>query len=524
MGGALDPQTVWRFYSEGVEYKLQIGLYSDAARNERFFAGDQWAGINAPDLPKPVVNFIKRACQQRVAEVRGNQVKVVFTPVDMPAGIRSGASDTDTELLNALYEIAWDNMHMDAHNLDGLLGACVSGDYLLYSYWDCEIMPGRTFKGGIRAQCVDNTNYYPGDPYLCDVQSQPYILFARRERLSDVSTQIKRYHGSGTALPDRDTLYQSGDMSRLELEGPENAKCLTLTYLYRDLKSGHIMAQKTARDTVIRPLWDTRLTRYPVAMMNWETRRNCCHGRAEVTGLIPVQRYINQMYAMAMLFTMQSSCPKAVFNQGMVSAWSNAIGTAIPVNGDINAAVKYLEPPALPQDIYSLPERLMRTTLEMVGVTDLALGKADTQNATALSIARQASLLPVESVRTRFYAMMEDFAKNWLDMLFAYHTVPGRMVSANGKTIEFDSGRLKKRLWNVRVNAGPSSAISEAGAVSALKGLFNAGMINARQFIERLPDGYIPMREKLLSELGSQGTATGKAGAVNDMETGNTEN
>jgi len=35
----------WHEYEQGVDYKTRIGLYRTVDLNERFYAGDQWAGI-----------------------------------------------------------------------------------------------------------------------------------------------------------------------------------------------------------------------------------------------------------------------------------------------------------------------------------------------------------------------------------------------------------------------------------------------------------------------------------------------
>ncbi|MEG6572637.1 hypothetical protein V6C21_09040 [[Clostridium] cellulosi] len=513
MQKSISPQYIWRHYKAGVEFKNSIGLYDTVDKNERFFAGDQWAGVNAPDLPKPVINFIKRACQQRVAEVNSNPVAVEFDEIEFPNDVAlpepmsQPMSGTDRETLNALFDADWNRLKMDAVNLDGLLNAAVTGDYILYNYWDPAAETGQVASGRIGVQLLDNVNVYPGNPNERDVQAQPDFIIARRELVEDVKRQAAAAGCSKEEIslitPDDDTELMGGDIGKRELRSDEDAKCLTLLYLFK-ADNGHVMAQKTTRNAVVRPLWDTRLTRYPLAVMNWEVRKNCFFGRAEVTGLIPVQRYINQMYAMTMLFTMQSACPKAVFNQSMVKAWSNAVGTAIPVNGDIEQALKYLDPPQLPNDVYKLPEQLMDTTLRLLGVTDIELGNINPTNTSAIVMAKEASSMPVQSIKKRFYSMIEDFARNWLDMVMAYFTVP-RWMKIKGKDGErnviFDASTLRNKLWSVKIDVGAANAWSEINSVDTLNKLFEAGAIDAKQYIERLPDGYLPMREKLLEEL-----------------------
>lgn len=482
-----------------MEYKTSLDLYQTVSKNERYFAGDQWNGVHAPDLPKPVINFIKRACQQKIAEVKENPTAVCFSPA-AGTGKTGNTGDAASGLLNALFAADWERLKMDYVNLEGLYDACISGDYILYDYWDPGIRTAGPVGGGVCVETVDNVNFYPDNPNERDIQKQPGILLARREPLENVRREAAFYGMPQSLIEgDRETLYQSGDMAGQELGGSGNEKCVTLLYLHRDPATGRVTAMKCARGGMVRAPWDTRLTRYPLAMMNWERRKNCCFGRAEVTGLIPVQRYINQMYAMAMLCTMQSACPKPVFNQGMVKAWSNAVGAAIPVNGDIDTAVKYLEPPALSADAYNLPERLMRTTLEMAGVTNVSLGNVDPNNYSAMLVAQQTTSAPMENVKSRFYSMTEDFALNWLDMRAAF-----------GDFTKGGLAGLEKDLWKVKIDVGASTVWSEAAAVQTLAGLYKAGAINARQYIERMPDGTVPMREKLLREMDSTANENGK--------------
>lgn len=286
--------------------------------------------------------------------------------------------------------------------------------------------------------------------------------------------------------------------------GFSDDECITLLQLSREEATGHIFAQKSTKKAMIRPRWDTGLTRYPLAMMNWERVKGSCHGRAEVTGLIPVQRYINQMYAMAMLYTMQSAFPKPVYHQGMVKAWSNTVGSAIPVNGDINSAVKYLSPPDLPREVLGLPETLMKTTLQLVGVSDIMLGSVNPTNMSALELARQASSVPIGSIQQRLYTMLEDFARNWLELFMACSSLP-RSVSmktdSGHRSTLLDPARLRGRLWSVKIEAGPATLWSELTSMQTLEALYKSGGITAAQYIERLPEGSLPQRQKLLMEM-----------------------
>lgn len=50
---------IWKEYERGISYNTGINLYDNVERNNNFFNDKQWEGVNAPDLDKPVFNFLK---------------------------------------------------------------------------------------------------------------------------------------------------------------------------------------------------------------------------------------------------------------------------------------------------------------------------------------------------------------------------------------------------------------------------------------------------------------------------------
>ena len=51
------PDEIWEEYEKGKSYNNSIDLYDVVEKNENFFIGNQWEGLIAPDLDKPVLNF-----------------------------------------------------------------------------------------------------------------------------------------------------------------------------------------------------------------------------------------------------------------------------------------------------------------------------------------------------------------------------------------------------------------------------------------------------------------------------------
>ena len=68
---------------------------------------------------------------------------------------------------------------------------------------------------------------------------------------------------------------------------------------------------------------------------------------------------------------------------------------------------------------------------------------------------------------------------------------------------------------------GASSYYSEIAAIQTLDNLLTGGHISALQYLERIPDGYIPARRALINEMkaGKEngGAGAGAAGAASEI-------
>ena len=64
----------WELYEAGIEYNQQVygadrNFYDVLDTNIAFASGDQWRGVQADGLPKPVFNIIKRVKQFKIASL-----------------------------------------------------------------------------------------------------------------------------------------------------------------------------------------------------------------------------------------------------------------------------------------------------------------------------------------------------------------------------------------------------------------------------------------------------------------------
>ena len=56
----MTPEKAYRRYDRGVQVNTQLNLYDTVQKNESFFIGKQWEGVESNGLPTPVFNFLKR--------------------------------------------------------------------------------------------------------------------------------------------------------------------------------------------------------------------------------------------------------------------------------------------------------------------------------------------------------------------------------------------------------------------------------------------------------------------------------
>ena len=70
------PSEIWTEYQRGITYNTGIGLYDNVERNNNFYNDKQWEGVNAPDLDKPVFNFLKTVVNYYIAMLISDDIAV----------------------------------------------------------------------------------------------------------------------------------------------------------------------------------------------------------------------------------------------------------------------------------------------------------------------------------------------------------------------------------------------------------------------------------------------------------------
>ena len=183
-----EPQEIWAEYEKAVSYNQEINLYETVRQNEDFFIGNQWKGVNAPDLDKPVINILKRVVSYFIATI-------VSDDVAAQVSLFSGTADEKTDIALKIISSSLDEIKelakLNSKNRDAIRNAAVDGDACMYFYFDAGEQLGDMAMGRIEAEEIDNTNVLFGNPQLCDVQKQPYIMLVMRKTVESVKEEAK---------------------------------------------------------------------------------------------------------------------------------------------------------------------------------------------------------------------------------------------------------------------------------------------------------------------------------------------
>ncbi len=490
--------TAWEQYEKGKEHKRRIGLYETVRKNERFYRGEQWQYGEGHDLPKPVFNIVQRVINYLICSVASANISLSFTDENLPFaqnGKHAELIQRGVEVLTQNTAYRWKKSGMDRRVMQLLTDAAITGDGVIYCYWDSSLRSPQRFEGDIVTELIDNVNIFPADVNRADIQSQDYIILAGR---APVSQLVREARESGISeediariLPDEEYLSQSGDMAKYELEGKTEEKTTYIIKFWRE--DGRVVFEKSTRDCLIRRgRTDCRL--YPIAYMNWTPAKNSFHGVSPITALIPNQKFINRAYAMVMKHMQDTAFSKIIYDKSKIPEWSNEVGEAIAAYGGGNIAdsVSVVGVGDMQSGYMELIESAVNLTKELMGATESALGNIEATNTSAILALQESSRIPLAQIRSSYYRCIEELANIWADMMCAYYPSE-RLIPCytkdgiKAKNVEFSV--LKNDILCAELEVTEVSRFSSASLQSILDKLLDGGHLGVTEYVKRLPSG-----------------------------------
>ena len=112
-------------------------------------------------------------------------------------------------------------------------------------------------------------------------------------------------------------------------------------------------------------------------------------------------------------------------------------------------------------------------------------------------------MMPMQTVQNRFYAFVEDTARVWAEFWVSRYGRRSLKIEERGGTwyLPFDGRHYRDLVVNARVDVGAATLWGESESVRTLDHLLERGVINAVQYLRRLPKGTVPEVSTLIQEL-----------------------
>lgn len=504
---------VYKRYSDGVNFKQQIELFENVQNNENYYIGKQWEGVQANGNPTPVFNIIRRVTSFQVSKITADNFSIQTTPLASTSKYSLGDVERLCDVVNKQFAGLIERNKLVSLNREFVRNAAVDGDACLYSWFDADIETGQEAKGDIRTEIVENTRVFFGNPNEKDVQSQPYIIIQMRWEL-DRAKDLAKENGF-----DAEEIKADKDEQGSHYDNLTDNKVTVLTYLTRDKETGNIWGGKYVQNGNLEKFRDTGLKKYPIVWMPWDYVQDCYHGYSLVAQVIPNQVFVNQMFAMTMRSLMTTAFPKVIYDKTRIPNWDGGVGRAIAVRGggDMNSIAKIMDPATISPQIGQFIQMAIDYTQSLMGASDAALGDTRPDNTSAIIALQRASDAPLELIKNNVYQALDDLAQIYLDMMRVYYGKRYVQVKMLSKTqmanqplgmslpeqdfnVVFDFGILDDVPLSLKVDVGASSYWSEIATVQTLDNLLMQKVITLDEYLERLPEGFVSMKQELIDK------------------------
>ena len=533
----------WKEYERGKSYLYTLNRYSQVNKNNDFYLGKQWKGIETGGMPMPVKNIIRPICDYKMGVVSQNTVSIVYssanfdeTDLKQVEGISfKEQADREFKLLNKYAAKLWEKNNMDAMQWDIIKEACVSGDCYAYTYTD-EV-------GQEKVELIDDANIYFSDENDSDIQNQEYILITFRRPVLQVQKEA-RENGISEDLvelikKDNDVEEQIGDTTEVETD---KGKCLCILKLYKK-EDGKVYMTKSTKKVEYLGETNTDMTLYPIAHYGWLPLKNMARCMGEPESYIDNQIEINKILARRSVAVTLASYPKLAYLEDKIANKEDLtkVGVGIAVKGQsidqISKAIDYLRPSQISPDAKALNDELTQDTRELAGAGDVALGITNPENASGKAIiaVRDNATLPLNINVSRYKKFVEDLAKIWFDMwqntsgqegkrividkpdeetkelVYGKPEEPGISIKPSYENpkveslpdkpiIETISAMVLKRLKaSVRIDISNANPYSKYAEEQSIEALFTSGAITFDEYVKLLPTDSIAPKDKLES-------------------------
>ncbi len=507
-------------------------MRSVIAENNRIFNNDCWHGLPVTNkAEKPSIPIVGRIQKFKIASV----MVEILTGSFSVKGVKEKSPNADkyktgADLYTKLAKETDDRLDVITQDEKLLTRSNIAGKGITHFRWDDSIEGGNDVltKGDFVEEKIHSMNWHPADVKSSDVQGQEYHIIDIERSLEWWKNLAK---DSGRSEEEIKLIQPSKDDTKntfsdgSELDGSE-----TLWGHVKYWKENKkVMCVIVVPGLVVKTPWDTDLTRYPLASMDWEVKEESAYGLSEITSMKYNQFAINKLLFNALKSVTKGAFPVMVYNKDLMGKPSGKPNAAFGVKGSVHDAFKFEAPSQLSFDVWRMLESLILWTKEHAGATETALGETKPENTSALLANKEQAAVPISSILRRYKQYKKDRYMVYCDFFQTHYNLE-RMINFDDDEGEeqaqmYTGTDYKDIKFNITLDVGPTSQKSEAIVYNMLMELLNANHIDIIEFLERagqnIPNaqGLIDTRKKAQEEEGQmvQGLSPDNRAAYGNM-------
>lgn len=458
--------SVWQEYQKDVSFKEELNLFEKTKQHHNFFLGRQWEGLNAPDLEKPVLNFVKRVVNYLISVLMVSDVAVSLKGGEGEEEFLGRVSD-EIEAVN-------EKTRFRSKLRRIIKNTAIDGDGAIYVRYDNDTKMAES-------EIINNTNIVFGDKTTAEIEKQPYIILVKH-----MAKDVFEEEFPGV---EEDAVYADDHYEA----------CVTVLIRFYK-KNGTVRFVQTTQHNMLTDETDTGQKLYPVAFINWEAVRDCCHGIGAVETIVPNQIAVNKLWAMALLYQKNNAFPKIFIDKTKLDKWNSSPGAVMGVIGNPNDAVATsFRPQDMASQLMAIVEKTIAYTKDFMGANDAALGNVNPVNTSAIVVLQKTAVAPLELQRQALYQFVEDYTRIVCDIIRAHYGI--RSSVADGMTVYTDYRNIGDDA-KLAVDIGQSEYWSESAQIQTLDNLFTKGIISdALIYLENMPERVMPNKNKIIEDI-----------------------
>lgn len=543
---------LWDLYKRGIAYQSSMGLRTLLPRCVKFYEGDQWptATADTANMPRPVVNIVKRTCRSKKASILATPVRLVYKA-------ETAQDQTLIERFNDFADYIQKEYGQRKLDRRAMKDAVVEGTYIFHYYWDAEAtgLDG-VIRGGVRCDILNALDVIFADPTQIDEQKQEWILIVSRENVRKLREGVKNKQQRDQIVPD-----ERDENPYNVKEQDEDGLCTVLTRYFR--RDGEVYCERATKAVIIAEPFpiaprveeikreitgklheeeategldgaqvdapnnnlsddtteldgmkhDTRRAPlYPIVVGQYEPRKNCIYGQGEAEALLPNQRALNNNLAMMLYNTQQVAWNRMLVIKGALGDQeiTNEPGEVLIDYSGTGNGIRNMPPAQMSTMPLTLTQNLMELTRDASGVTEVMTGETISGSMSGAAIAQLQgqAMVPIEDLRQAFWEVKErqGMVLAQFFKLF-YHGAPYvREVKTENDEAQyvldhFNGEDYRDIKFDVIVETVGGSRFTNAGDITALDSLYAKGEITAAEYIEAYPDDALSNKQTILEIL-----------------------